>query len=513
MGNVQSSLPAYYNADPTNEAYTHSLSKYVDLASAAIGAKVIKASDERFGAATNLIKPSEPTDDAWVTRRHNPEADWVVVRLGSSGTIAGFDIDTRGLDGTHASQVSIQGCLASEDSVVDSHGNVEGAEWTELLPRIEVSANSRHLLALWTPTSDAFNFVRLVLHPDGGVARLRIYGTVALIRSQGECDLACVTSGARVVSASDETLGAKEALILPTQASATDSSNVRGWKTRRSRTDEHHDWAIIKLGEPGFLTRVEIDTATFDGDQPVRASIHACYTELESPERDAECFWYEIASRTELNANMCHKIDVQLNDVPFSHIKVVIHPDGGVSRVRAFGQRVAEIEKEAARECAEAAAEAVVAAEIATDSNDSQDVADASSSDAPSDKPATPKSPARSPPSARAKPQTPQKKPTLARVESSADETSESTTLHKKSKKADKPEIRKKKAKKLESIDVKSDTQFSSRAGELIMSLTSPLPAKKRSRTRSRADDDNESVHTVDSLGKRSRRKAKNTTA
>ncbi|KAJ2498310.1 Allantoicase [Coemansia sp. RSA 1972] len=507
MGNVQSSLPAYYNADPTNEAYTHSLSKYVDLASSAIGAKVVKASNERFGAASNLIKPSDPTSDAWVTRRHNPESDWAVVRLGSSGTIAGFDIDTRGLDGTHANQVSIQGCLASEDSVVDSHGNIEDAEWTELLPRIEVSANSRHLLALWTPTKEAFNFVRLVLHPDGGVARLRIYGTVAPTRTEGECDLACVTSGARVVSASDETLGAKEALILPTKALATDSSNVRGWKTRRSRTDEHHDWAIVKLGEPGFLTRVEIDTATYDGDQPVRASIHACYTELESPERDTECFWYEIASRTELNANSSHTIDVQLNDVPFSHIKVVIHPDGGISRVRAFGQRVAEIEKEAARECAEAAAEAVVAAEIATDSNEDQSAAGTPVEECV--KPTTPKA-ARSPPSARAKPQTPQKQKPVPRVESSADETSEST-MRKKSKKADKPEIRKKKAKKPESIDVKTDSQFSSRAGELILSLTSPLPAKKRSRTRSRADDE-ESVHTVDSLGKRSRRKAKNTT-
>ncbi|KAJ1851343.1 Allantoicase, partial [Coemansia sp. RSA 486] len=89
MGNAQSNLPTYYNADPTNESYTHSLSGYVDLASEAIGAKVVKASNERFGAAANLIKPREPVslqrakrksietnDDAWVTRRHNPEADW-----------------------------------------------------------------------------------------------------------------------------------------------------------------------------------------------------------------------------------------------------------------------------------------------------------------------------------------------------------------------------------------------------------------------------------------------------
>ncbi|KAJ2751885.1 Allantoicase, partial [Coemansia nantahalensis] len=114
MGNVQSSLPTYYNADPTNEAYTHSLSNYV----------VIRASNERFGAASNLIKVSEPAAadgkaDAWVTQRHNPEADWAVVRLGSPGTIAGFDIDTRRLDGDHAAVVSIQGCLAPKGMSVD----------------------------------------------------------------------------------------------------------------------------------------------------------------------------------------------------------------------------------------------------------------------------------------------------------------------------------------------------------------------------------------------------------
>ncbi|KAJ1952822.1 Allantoicase, partial [Dipsacomyces acuminosporus] len=334
MGNAQSNLPTYYNADPTNEAYAHSLSGYVDLASEAVGAKVIKASNERFGSASNLIKTKQPapsgskaaapsgSSDAWVTRRHNPESDWVVIRLGCAGTIAGFNIDTTGLDGEHAFNVSIQGCLAPEDSSVDDHGDVGEVSWDELLPAVELGPNSRHLLALWNATESAYNFVRLTLHPDGGVSRLRILGTVvASPEAEGEIDLASVNAGARIIGVSDEKLGAKENLILPGAATA-DSPETQGWKTRRSRTADHSDWAIIKLGEPGFLTRIELDTKLYDGDQPVSATVQACYTEMENPERDPECFWYQIVPRTELNGNKLHKIEVSLNDVPFSHIKL-----------------------------------------------------------------------------------------------------------------------------------------------------------------------------------------------
>ncbi|KAJ2677239.1 Allantoicase [Coemansia sp. RSA 1085] len=478
MGNVQSSLPTYYNADPTNEAYTHSLSNYVDLASSAIGAKVVKASNEKFGLAANLIKPEAPKKkkgfDAWVTRRHNPETDWAVVQLGSAGTVAGFDIDTRGLDGEHASQVSIQGCLAPKGSHVNGNGDIDGAEWEELLPQVDISANSHHLLALWTATKNPYNYVRLVLHPDGGVARLRILGTViANPEAAGEIDLACVTAGARVVKASDEKLGAKENLILPSRATA-DCAETQGWKTRRSRSDDSSDWAIVRLGEPGFLTRIELDTLTFDGDQPVSASVQACFTDLDNPECDSECFWYQIVPRIELNGNKLHKVDVTLNDVPFSHIKLVIHPDGGVSRLRAFGQRVEEIEKEAAREKAEAAEEAALAEELGLDSSE----------------PATdtePKAPVET------------KKP----AESSLDK----LVAAKKARKQ-KQERKKKSAEGTKKSAEKE--QFSSQSGEIIQSLTSPLPSKKRTRTRSHVEDDTDA--SVDSQAKRSRRKPKSRT-
>ncbi|KAJ2693905.1 Allantoicase, partial [Coemansia spiralis] len=472
------------------------------LASAAIGARVIRASNERFGAASNLIKDSEPAAadgkaDAWVTQRHNPEADWAVVRLGSPGTIAGFDIDTRRLDGDHASVVSIQGCLAAKGSAVDSNGNIDHAEWEELLPEVDLAANSHHLLALWTATATPYNFVRLTLHPDGGVSRLRILGTVATDpHAEGEIDLASVNAGARVVQASDEKLGRKENLILPGRATSA-SVETQGWKTRRSREDGHSDSAIVRLGEPGFLTRIEIDTMFFDGDQPVSAAVHACYTEMENPERDAECFWYQIVPRTELNGNRLHKIDVTLNDVPFSHIKLVIQPDGGISRLRAFGQRVKEIEEEAAREKAEASAEAALAAEIGTDSS-----AQASDTEAAAKQPAAS--------AAAVAPATPARKPAVP-GRKTAPTVKDDSSERRKAKKTDRPAAHKRVKAKGDSKESTDDDHFSSRAGELIQSLTSPLPQRKRAHTRSRAEDDTDdaSVATSESQAKRVRRKAK----
>ncbi|KAJ1839665.1 Allantoicase, partial [Coemansia sp. RSA 2703] len=511
-------------------SYEHSLSSYVDLASEAIGAQVVKASNEHFGAAANLIKAEDPVEngakrksleesaDAWVTRRHNPETDWAVIQLGATGTIAGFNIDTRGLDGEHASQVSVQGCLAPEDSVVDENGNIDGVQWEELLPTVDISSNARHLLALWNATESAFNFVRLTLHPDGGIARLRIMGTVmAKADVEGEIDLASVVSGARVIQASNDKLGAKENLILPNRASA-ESPSTFGWKTSRSHSSDHSDWAIIKLGEPGFLTRIELDTGLYDGDQPVAAALQACYTEATNPEKDPQCFWYQIVPRTELNGSEVHSIDVTLNDVPFSHIKLTIHPDGGVSRLRAFGQRVKEIEEEAAREEAEAAAEAALAAEVGLDADTptttsdneetvavavaegismkahdkdtvevviTKSVAEVKSDEKASVSAGSPKkgvSKKNAPAAATAAVSTPPRKKGRSKKHANASEANASN----------------------------DDEHFSSREGELIQSLTSPVQHKKRGHGKVRPGDDTDesSINAADSQPKRSRRKA-----
>ncbi|KAJ1943664.1 Allantoicase, partial [Linderina pennispora] len=310
-------------------------------------------------------------------------------------------------------------------------------------------------------------------------------------------------------------LGAKENLILPGRSSAA-QPETQGWKTARSRSSTHSDWAVVRLGEPGFLTRIEIDTHLYDGDQPVAAAVQACYTQAENPEQDTECFWYQLMPRIELNGNNLHSFDVSLNDVPFSHIKLIIHPDGGVSRLRAYGQRVAEIEEEVAREEAEAAAEAEVAAQTGLDA------------DTPTEAAGTPaESAIESKDEAEVsafvvidkveEQEEEQEEQEQEHDEQEQDEVEEEQTEEEPVKQVipkapATPSPRKKSRAKrhLHATDDSSVDQFSSKAGELIESLTSPSHAKKRTRTRSHAEDTDISANTVESTAeKRTRRKSK----
>ena len=107
--------------------------------------------------------------------------------------------------------------------------------------------------------------MRLNIFPDGGVARLRVYGDVVVdwtrvVRGKRAVDLAAITNGGLVLGASDMHFGAKDNMIMPGRA----KNMGDGWETRRRR-GPGHDWAIVRLGATGTLTRIEIDTQSLQG--------------------------------------------------------------------------------------------------------------------------------------------------------------------------------------------------------------------------------------------------------
>ena len=109
-----------------------------------------------------------------------------------------------------------------------------------------------------------------------------------------------------------------------------------GWETRRRR-EPGNDWLIIKLGKKGFLTKAEVDTAFFKGNYPESCSIQAINTDDISKVKDED--WLTIIPKSILNADKVHKfsISTKFHSTEFSHIKLNIFPDGGVSRLRIFG--------------------------------------------------------------------------------------------------------------------------------------------------------------------------------
>ena len=161
-------------------------------------------------------------------------------------------------------------------------------------------------------------------------------------------DLVQPRMGGAVLSATDDFFGPKERVIsaeAPIFVPGKYDQHGKwmdGWETRRLRGDGH-DHCVVKLGLPGKIHGVDIDTSFFDGNHPTAASLEAC---AASGDRSETCFgdqasWYEIVPRTELGGNRHHYIEVE-DERQWSHLRLHIYPDGGVARLRVYGEVICD---------------------------------------------------------------------------------------------------------------------------------------------------------------------------
>jgi allantoicase len=322
----------------------------IDLASERLGGAVLYANDDFFAPKENLLKPSTPvfiegryTDrgkwmDGWESRRRRtPGFDWCLIRLGLPGIIRGVVVDTSFFRGNYPEQCSL------EAVALDGHPDVEeltseGVRWTEILPTSQLRGDSQNPFEI--ESGERFTHLRFKIYPDGGVARLRVYGEVvpdwkALAR-RGEIDLAAAENGALVVACSDMFFGHRHNLIMPGRAA--DMSD--GWETKRRR-GPGHDWSVIRLARRGQILRVEVDTSHFKGNYPDTCSLEAAdagsvaadESKIGTPQ------WRELLPRTKLQAHTRHFYEEELTEVgAATHVRFNIYPDGGVSRLRLYGR-------------------------------------------------------------------------------------------------------------------------------------------------------------------------------
>jgi allantoicase len=152
----------------------------VDLAAVESGGLVLACSDMFFGHRHNLIMPGRAANmsDGWETkRRRGPGHDWVVIKLGARGCIHQVEVDTSHFKGNYPDGCSLEGADA-----LDAGGDAKSpaqAAWTEILPRTRLQAHTRHRFTDELQQAGAFTHVRFNIYPDGGVSRLRLYGSVA----------------------------------------------------------------------------------------------------------------------------------------------------------------------------------------------------------------------------------------------------------------------------------------------------------------------------------------------
>ena len=328
----------------------------VDLLSEKLGGRALACTDDFFAGMENLVKPGrgvflpdEYTEngkwmDGWESRRRRggPDHDWCILELGVPGRIRALDIDTNHFLGNHPPFAALDAVWAPGAEAED----LENAKWVEVLPQSPLKAGSQNLFA--AGHSDAFTHVRLRIYPDGGVARLRVYGDVepdwklleerpeTLAKIQpNEVDLASLRNGAMTLACSDMFFSPMENLIVPGPA----SNMGEGWETRRKR-HPGHDWILVKLAAPGRVRMAVLDTHFFKGNFPDRASIEGIFapntktTDLMHTDEG----WQTLLPETKMAADTRFHFRDELTDVgAITHVRVRTFPDGGISRMRLYG--------------------------------------------------------------------------------------------------------------------------------------------------------------------------------
>jgi allantoicase len=149
-----------------------------DLAAIENGGLVVASSDMFFGNRHNLILPGRSTHmgDGWETkRRRGPGHDWIIVRLAARGSLSRVEVDTDHFKGNAPESCSIEVAEVKEASVERLAS--DASLWTPLLSRTPLRPDAAHTFEVSSPGTQTH--LRLAIYPDGGIARLRAYGTVA----------------------------------------------------------------------------------------------------------------------------------------------------------------------------------------------------------------------------------------------------------------------------------------------------------------------------------------------
>lgn len=318
------------------------LTHLTNLADARIGATIIDCSDEFFAEAKRMLNADAPIFvedkfddhgkwmDGWETRRKRHTGyDWCIVKLGVAGKISGLDIDTTFFTGNYPASAALEACYAPD-------GQLDQVEWHSLLPNSVLGSSQHHIFEI--ASDQVFTHIRLNIFPDGGVARLRVYGEVQIQLKDSEqtLDLLALENGGRVIAFSDAHYGHPRNLINPGRG----INMGDGWETKRRRVPGF-DWCVLALGQAGAIEKIEIDTAHFKGNFPAQVSIQAVYVQDATDPQliPQSMFWPFLLEAQDMQMDHVHNyINEVLAHEKISHIRVNMIPDGGISRIRLWGK-------------------------------------------------------------------------------------------------------------------------------------------------------------------------------
>ncbi|MEO6503987.1 MAG: allantoicase [Jatrophihabitantaceae bacterium] len=342
-----------------------------DLASRPLGGAVVWSNDDFFASAHNLINPGpaayDPTAfdargkvyDGWETRRrredpasgdahnaahdaahdaahnaahdaaHHAAHDEVIVRLAVPGVVRGVLIDTSHFTGNFPPYASVEATTMLD---YPSAEQLRAAAWTPLLAKSELAGHAENSFAIFA-AEKLSSHVRLRIYPDGGVARFRVHG-----EPQGDprflggrVDLAATLNGGRILGCSNRFYSPPSNVLAPGRSSVMSD----GWENARRRDDDN-DWIEVELAGAGVLHHVVIDTSRFVGNAPGAAML----SDADTGE--------QLLPRTRLSPDTEHRFKIG-SATPVRRVRLDVYPDGGISRLRVFGELSAEARAELGR--------------------------------------------------------------------------------------------------------------------------------------------------------------------
>ena len=186
-----------------------------------------------------------------------------------------------------------------------------------------------------------YTHLKLHIYPDGGVARLKVYGELfkdwSSVDASEIVNLAAATNGARSVLCNDMFFSHMDNLLLPGRG----INMGDGWETKRNRTPGNRDWVIVRLAHKGIIEKILVDTCHFKGNYPDSCLLEGCdinYKEESKLDSDS-IKWITILPQSKLSADHEQYFEDEIVDKgPFTYVRLSIFPDGGVSRMRLWGR-------------------------------------------------------------------------------------------------------------------------------------------------------------------------------
>ena len=317
----------------------------IDLAQPRLGTKVIYNTDDFFASANRIINPTEPVCkigvfdkhgkwmDGWESRRKRTTGhDYIIIKLGRPGIIKKVDVDTSHFNGNQPAMVSIEGSYSKSDKL-------NQFRWQPLLSKKKTKADSHHYFTI--KNNQVFTHIKFNIFPDGGVARLRLYGSISKSKKlkNKKINLASLLDGSSVIACNNEHFGKAENILAPGKA----KNMGDGWETRRRR-GKGFDWLILNTLDGKEIDKIEISTHHFKGNFPSHCSIQAAYLTNSKNSKQivkSSTKWKYLLKNAKLSADKVHVFkNILLKKDKINYIKINIFPDGGISRFKIFGKSI-----------------------------------------------------------------------------------------------------------------------------------------------------------------------------